>query len=382
MPGGLKNRRLAPGPVCFAERHQESLPMPAIRYVDVFTGRRLSPPGEDVRRLGQADAAGWLVGPAFFDPQVNGYAGVDFNDPAVESAAIESAVAAMSAAGCDHLLITLITAPDDFYEHQLDRLAGAISRSRLLTSAVLGIHLEGPSISPRTGYAGAHDARHARGPDWARFQRWQTISGGRIRLVTLAPEWESAESFIRAAAGSGVQVALGHTDASLEQLNRAVRAGARLFTHLGNACPPEIPRHDNIIQRVLAVPELTVSLIPDGIHLPPFVLSNLARTLGPARLAMTTDAAPPAGAACGRFRFAGRELDVGEDRVVKSPGSPGYFGSALSMIEGFYNCIAFGGLSADLAWRAWTHLRRRFAPEIQPSRIAVPFGIVPPGVEA
>ncbi len=353
--------------------------MSAIRHIDVFTGRRLPPPGDDVRHLGRDDAPAWLVGPAFFDPQVNGYAGVDFNDPAVDPAAMEGAVAAMSAAGCDHLLITLITAPDDFYEHQLDRLAGAIGRSRLLTGAVLGIHLEGPSISPRAGYAGAHDARHARAPDWARFQRWQALSGGRIRLVTLAPEWESAESFIRAAAGSGVQVALGHTDASLEQLQRAVRAGAGLFTHLGNACPPEIPRHDNIIQRVLAVPELTVSLIPDGIHLPPFVLSNLARALGPARLAMTTDAAPPAGAPCGRFRFAGRELNVGEDRVVQSPDGPGYFGSALSMIEGFYNCVAFGGLGADLAWRAWTHLRRRFAPALEPARIAVPFGVVPPG---
>ena len=109
------------------------------------------------------------------------------------------------------------------------------------------------------------------------FSRLQKSAGGRIRLLTIAPEWPGSESFIRGAVRSGVRVSLGHSDASADHIDRAITAGATLCTHLGNGCPAQLPRHDNIIQRLLARDELTACFIPDRIHLPPAALRNFSR---------------------------------------------------------------------------------------------------------
>jgi N-acetylglucosamine-6-phosphate deacetylase len=146
-----------------------------------------------------------------------------------------------------------------------------------------------------------------------------------------------------------------------------------MFTHLGNGSPQRLPRHDNIIQRVLAIPELMASLIPDGIHLPPFVLSNLAHALGTGRLVMTTDCMSAAGAGCGRYTIGQLEVTVGADGIVRLPDGEGFAGSSLQMIDGFYNCIRFGGLGSQAAWYAWTRLRKMMFPRIQAPWLAVPF---------
>lgn len=193
-------------------------------------------------------------------------------------------------------------------------------------------------------------------------------------MLTLAPEWSGSVPFIERVAGEGVTVALGHTDASFDELAASVQAGARLMTHLGNGCPGQLPRHDNIIQRVLALPTLMATLIPDGLHVPPPVLGNLVRTLGPARLAMTTDCMSAAGAPPGRYSLGKLELEVGEDRVVLLPGGSGHFaGSSLRMVDGFYNAIRFGGLDAVGAWRAWTCLRDQMFPGLEAPPLMVPW---------
>jgi N-acetylglucosamine-6-phosphate deacetylase len=148
-----------------------------------------------------------------------------------------------------------------------------------------------------------------------------------------------------------------------------------MFTHLGNACPLLLPRYDNIIQRALSIPDLLVSLIPDGLHVPPVALGNLVRMLGPGRIVMITDAASPAGAPAGTYRMGDLELTVGPDRVVRFPGGENYAGSALTPVQGFYNAIRFGGLSADAAWYAWTRLRTMLFPGLNAPQLALPFGI-------
>ncbi len=112
---------------------------------------------------------------------------------------------------------------------------------------VLGIHLEGPYISHIDGYRGAHPLDAVHDPDWDEFQSLQDAAGGRITLLTLAPERTDALPFIRKVVDSGVTVALGHTAADALTLRAAVDAGATLSTHLGNGIASPLPRHPNAI---------------------------------------------------------------------------------------------------------------------------------------
>ena len=193
-------------------------------------------------------------------------------------------------------------------------------------------------------------------------------------MLTLAPEMAGAARMIRHAVSRGVFVALGHTDASADDLQQALDSGARLFTHLGNAMAPQAPRHDNIVQRVLAQPELMVSLIPDGFHVPPLALGNLVRTLGPARAIFTTDAASPASAGPGQYRLGELELEVGDDELVRLPNTKMFAGSSLMPVTGFYRSIQYGGMSADAAWRGWTRLRPMLFPGLVAPLMTLPLG--------
>lgn len=344
-------------------------------YYDALNFMPLAGPPPDAVRIGDGTASSYLVGPALFDPQVNGYAGIDFQDPNVTAEGLEHAAEALRHDGCPHMLLTLVTATPAATLDQVRRIASFIAQSPHLASAILGFHLEGPFISADQAYAGAHPAELTLDPQWRLFARWQKAAGGRVRLVTLAPERDGALEFITQAARSGVAVSLGHTNAGSERLWAAAAAGASLFTHLGNGCPGMLARHDNIIQRALAVTDLQVLVIGDGIHVPPPALANLLRALGPARAVFTTDAMAAAGSPPGRYHIGGLAVVVGADRVVRNPSGAGLAGSALRPIDGLYNAIRFGGLGADASWRAWTRLRRQLFPELTAPPIMVPFAL-------
>jgi len=347
------------------------------KFYNILTSEATDGPDDLVLKVDDGSAPCYLVGPAFFDHQVNGFAGVDFTDPDLTREQLEYAVEQIRQSGCSHFLLTLVTAAVDFLEEQFKRLASFFDQSDLIQESILGFHLEGPFISPKSGYRGAHPEEHVCPPNWPLFHRWQVASGNRICMLTLAPEWEGSNDFIQKAAGSGVFVCLGHTDASYENLIAASKAGARMVTHLGNGCPIEMPRHDNIIQRTLAVNELLVSLIPDGIHLPPFVLSNMSRIVKPDRLVLSTDAVSAAGAPSGKYRIGKQEVYVGEDRVVMHADGKHFAGSSLTMIEGFYNGIRFGALTPKDSWYSWIRMRNMLFPEIKAPLSMVPFCLSP-----
>lgn len=362
--------RPPPLSVCYTSR-----PLPnrtAARCFDALTGRPVGGPPPEAIRVADGEARAFAVGPALFDPQVNGFAGVDFQDPDLRQDALEHAAGALRAAGCSHFLLTIVTAPPKALEAQVRRVAGFLGRSARLRSAIPGIHLEGPWLSPRAGYEGGHAREQIRPPDPREFERLERAAGGHLRLVTLAPEWKGSPAFVRRLVRSGVAVALGHTDASLAELQAAAAAGATLVTHLGNGCPAEMHRHDNVIWRTLAIPALEGTVIPDGIHLPAFVLSTLVRLLGPRRLVFTTDAVGPAGAPPGRYRIGRMAVTVGKDRVVMAPHGKSFAGSALTPIEGLRNAVRLAGLPLADAWRAWTRLRDRLFPRLRPPALVVP----------
>ena len=193
------------------------------------------------------DAAIPWITPGFVDLQVNGYAGQELTDAALTEEAMLSSSTAMDQFGVTGYLPTVTTAGFDVLKHSLRTIESACESSADVARRVLGIHLEGPYISLDDGPRGAHPLQHCRPPDWEEFQRLQDAAGGRIRIVMLSSEYERSEQFIARVVDHQVLVALGHTNASRDQIKRAVDAGARLSTHLGNGCHQRLDRHRNYI---------------------------------------------------------------------------------------------------------------------------------------
>ena len=158
--------------------------------------------------------------------------------------------------GIAGLCPTLVTSSFTAIAHGLTTIRRRVSRTESFAQAIGGIHVEGPYIAAEDGPRGAHPLRHVRPPDWDEFRRWQDSAGGRIRLLTLAPELPGAIAFIEKLTAAGVVVALGHTAAKSASIQAAIAAGARLSTHLGNGSHAMLPRHDNYIWEQLAADEL------------------------------------------------------------------------------------------------------------------------------
>lgn len=236
----------------------------------------------------------WL-GPALFDLQINGHGGVWFNDPALTAEQVLTALAPHFAQGLTRLCPTLVTHASTTFLTALSAIRAACEAEPWADSMVAGIHLEGPYLSPLDGPRGAHPREHIRGCDWAEFEAWQAASGGRVRLMTLAPEAPGAVPFIKQAVASGVTIAIGHTAADANQIAAAVDAGARLSTHLGNGCAVQMHRHHNPLWPQLADPRLRVSIITDGFHLPQALIQTIVRAKTTCGVILTCDAAGWAG---------------------------------------------------------------------------------------
>ncbi len=218
-----------------------------------------------------------IIAPGLVDLQVNGYGGIDFNTLALEHSDVLKAVKLLAQQGVTTFFPTLITNTDDAIQQGLQRIVKACKSYPEVDHAVGGIHLEGPFLSMEEGARGAHDPNLVKQPDWNLFQKWQKVAEGKIKIITLSPEWEGANEFIRKCSESGVIVSIGHTAATPGQIDQAVKAGARLSTHLGNAAHLMLPRHPNYIWEQLAQDKLWASVIADGFHLPDSFLKVIFR---------------------------------------------------------------------------------------------------------
>ena len=279
--------------------------------------------------------------PGFFDVQVNGFGGVDFNAPDVTPDDVHRATAALRRTGVTRYLPTLITGPLDLFERNA-RLLAAID-----DPAIAGIHMEGPYICAVDGPRGAHPKAHCGAASRDDYLRREEAAGGRLRLVTLAPEVDGALDLIEFMAGRGIRVAIGHSDAPPERIEEAVRAGATLSTHLGNGCASMLPRHHNVIWSQLAQDGLHASLIADGHHLPPALVKVIVRAKPRGRTILTTDAMSAAGCGPGRYRIGELEVEIGEDRRPALRGTTFLAGSALSLDAAVGNVVRFTGLPLE-----------------------------------
>jgi N-acetylglucosamine-6-phosphate deacetylase len=287
------------------------------------------------------------VSPGFFDIQINGYGGSDFNASAWgareevvhDPAAVFRKVAR---SGTALLFPTVTTNSAENIVAAMAALDRALNADATFGKAVPGIHLEGPYISSEDGPRGAHPLQWTRDPDWDEFQRFQEAAGGRIKLCTLAPERTGAIPFIEKLTASGVVVALGHTAATADILREAVTAGARLSTHLGNGSHAILPRHENYVFTQLADDDLYASLIADGFHLPAAALKVFARAKGPARTILVSDAVSLGGLPPGEY--AGGRYAVLPTGKIVTAGTP-YLAGAGYLLD---TCIAHAVRTTDL----------------------------------
>jgi N-acetylglucosamine-6-phosphate deacetylase len=322
---------------------------------------------------GRSDQEAWLS-PGLVDLQVNGYGGDDVNVDGIDPDVIHSLTKKMIATGVTTYLPTIITASEEKITTALRAVAEARRRSKLVADAVPYVHVEGPNISPVDGYRGAHAREQVRPPSLAEFTRWQQASGGLVGMVTLSPHWDGAEDYIASLSRDGVYVAIGHTDATAEQIRRAVAAGATLSTHLGNGSAGMFPRHVNSLWPQLADDRLTATLIADGHHLPDDMLKTMLRAKGTARCILISDAVAVAGLPPGRYRTpVGGEVELKENGRLNLAGTEIFAGAALPMKDGILRAVSCGGTSLAEALSMAT---------ANPGRFAGGVGILRPGAAA
>jgi N-acetylglucosamine-6-phosphate deacetylase len=267
----------------------------------------------------------WLA-PGFVDVQVNGGGDVLFNDAPTPDA-IRTIAAAHRRFGTTALLPTLIS-------DNPEKMKAAIAATEALVGnepAVLGIHLEGPFLSPQK--AGVHDPRMLRRPTAEDLALLATPRRG-VTLVTLAPE-EMPAHFSAKLAAAGVRLCLGHSNATYAQTVAAMGEGVRGFTHLFNAMRPLSSREPGPIAAALELPDAWYGLIADGFHVAPAMLRLALRGRG--HPILVTDAMPPVGGSRGSFALNGETIVVKDGRCARADGT--LAGACLDMATAVRNCV-------------------------------------------
>jgi N-acetylglucosamine-6-phosphate deacetylase len=281
----------------------------------------------------------------YFDLQLNGYAGVDFNTDDLTPDALHRACEKLHADGVAGVLATIITEDLGRMAARLRRLVELRDRDPLAKQLIAGLHVEGPFINETTGYRGAHPLDAVKPANLDDAKKLFDAAGGHLKLFTLAPERDANFAVTRFLTSSGVAVSAGHTDASLDELKAAADAGLSVFTHVGNGCPMQLHRHDNIIQRALHLRDrLWLCFIADCVHIPPVALGNYLALAGD-RVIVVTDGIAPAGLGPGRYTLGRWDLLIGDDMVARAPDGSHFVGAAITMRQTHANLRDKLGLS-------------------------------------
>jgi N-acetylglucosamine-6-phosphate deacetylase len=282
---------------------------------------------------------GGTAAPGFVDLQVNGFGGVDFLSADVDG--FETAGRAQARTGVTSYQPTLISMPLDAYEESLGVIAHLAEAPGGVR--VLGVHLEGPFISPR--WPGAHNPANIIPPDLAIAAR--LCDTGPVTYMTLAPEVDGAGALIDYLTDRGIVVSLGHSDADAPSAYRAFDRGAASITHIYNAQRRWQPRDPGIAGAALVRPDVTVQAICDFVHVAPEAIHSAWMIAGP-RFAIVTDAMMAAGMAEGPFRLGDREVFVADGAARLADGT--LAGSVATMDSMLRNLVSLGiPMSAAIA---------------------------------
>jgi len=307
-----------------------------------------------LERVTDDPRATW-ISPGWMDIQVNGYDGYDPNAAGADADVTAAMVRALWRHGVSGSCVTLCTESEPRILEGLRGIAAACEADPLIAASVVGIHVEGPHISREDGPRGAHPLRHVRPPDVAEYRRWQEAAGGRIRIITLSPEYDEAVPYIRAIVADGVVASIGHTAATGDQIRAAVDAGARWSTHLGNGAHAVIRRHPNYIWDQLAEDRLSAGFIFDGHHLPPAVMQTVLRAKGIERSILVSDAVSVAGLPPGRYQlFDGAEVELFASGRLALAGTPYLAGAVTALPTCLANAVRHAGVTLSDAVRMVT----------------------------
>ena len=285
--------------------------------------------------------AGVFVTAGFIDLQVNGGGGVLLNDQPTPDG-MRAIARAHRRYGTTACLPTLIT---DTREQMRSAIAAA--RSVAGRDGVLGLHLEGPFISPRR--PGVHRPDRIVQPRAGDLEQLCELAGAGRSLVTLAPECVPA-GFVMTLASAGVRISIGHSEASAAVVVQAVAEGATGVTHLFNAMPPFSARAPGIVGTALSEPRLTAGLIVDGIHVDPVSVRAAFAAKGADRIALVTDAMPTVGTSLDRFDLVGRTIKLVDGRLTTEEGT--LAGAHLDMASAVRNAVRLAKVPLEDALRA------------------------------
>ncbi|MDQ7815555.1 MAG: N-acetylglucosamine-6-phosphate deacetylase [Melioribacteraceae bacterium] len=303
----------------------------------------------EVNRIAQLPASGRniYIAPGLIDNQVNGFNGVSFafGEGELSEEALIKATRALWERGVTTYLPTLTS-----NSHQLllrnFAILGEASNNESLLGSVPGFHLEGPYISPIDGFRGAHSANYIRKPDWNEFMEYYIASGEKILTLTVAPEIEGAMEFIKQCSELGIVVALGHHNGFTEIINRAVEAGARISTHLGNAMSNTINRHVNPLWPQLSNDDLMISIICDGFHLLPEQIRTFYKVKGPGKTIITSDVTMYANLKPGIYKnIDGEDIELTLDGRIQYLAQQNLAGSASTLDKGVGHIMKVTGCS-------------------------------------
>ncbi|MEN8113057.1 MAG: N-acetylglucosamine-6-phosphate deacetylase [Actinomycetota bacterium] len=272
--------------------------------------------------------------PGLLDVQVNGYDGIDLNDGAVTPEKVSSLVRALLAEGVTGFCPTFVTAPLADLVAGLRAVAAAMADDPLARHCILGVHLEGPWISPEDGARGAHTKEHVRAATPEELDAL-TGAGAPISIITMAPEVKGVIDVIPEVVARGIVAAIGHSAAEPEDIKAAVAAGATLSTHLGNGLAAALPRHPNLLWSQLAADRLWASFIADSHHLDAETLSVMIAAKGLDRSILVSDTVAVGGLAPGVYEtHVGGRVELSASGRLALADTAYLAGAARPLIEG------------------------------------------------
>lgn len=278
--------------------------------------------------------------PGFIDVHIHGVDGADTMDATPEC--LLTMTSALVKEGTTSFLATTITQDENAIEKALANVAQFMKEQNGPGKAeIVGIHLEGPFINPVR--KGAQPEKYILEPNIETFQKWQKIAEGNIKLVTLAPEQPNGLELVEYLAKNDCIASIGHSDASYEEVKKAVEAGASHVTHLFNGMKGIHHREPGTSGAALLFDELTVEIIADGIHLRPEMFSLVLKLKGLDRVVLITDSMRAKCLKNGVYDLGGQEVYVKDGKALLKDGT--LAGSILKMKDSVKNILQYTNLT-------------------------------------